>query len=129
VCFAFALGGCSTLGLPFGPELADAPQTVGSIPVSATLTDSVNPSDWEAVRRAMAAVPADKSQTVEWTNPGTGSTGTAMAIAGSVGAACRPFATTVSDPRGVRRYSGQVCRQTPGQWQLESVSADDALFS
>ena len=128
IALAGALGGCSTLGLPFGAELADT-QAVGSISVNATLTDSVNPSDWEAVRRTVAAVPASQSKTVAWTNPRTGSSGTAIAIAGAAGATCRPFATTVSDPRGVRRYSGQLCRSSEGQWQVKSVAADDAFFS
>jgi surface antigen len=124
-----ALGGCSTLGLPFGSEAAVDTTTVGSIPVSAKLSDSVNPSDWETIQRTVAAVPSNQSQTVEWTNSRTGSTGTVIALAASGNASCRAFATTISDPRGVRRYSGQVCRQLAGQWRLKSVSADDALFS
>jgi surface antigen len=126
---ASALGGCSTLGLPFGPELAAAPQTVGTVPVKATLNDSVDPSDWQIVQRTVAAVPPDQTRIVEWSNPATGSTGSATAIAGAVGGSCRPFATTVSDPHGIRSYSGQLCRQSNGHWQLKSVSAADALFS
>ena len=127
---AIGLAGCSPFGLPFGPDAGGVSnEVVGSIPVHATLSDSVDPSDWEAVRRTIAAVPQNQSQTVNWSNPDTGSTGAVTALAAAAGASCRPFATTVSDPHGVRRYSGQVCRQIDGRWRLKSIAADDALFS
>jgi surface antigen len=126
---ALALAGCSTLGLPFGPERAVDTRTVGAIPVNATSVDTVDPSDWETVRRSLAAVAVDKTITVEWANPDTGSTGTVTAIPVAGANSCRAFATTVSDPHGIRRYSGQLCRLSDGRWQIARISPVDAHFS
>jgi surface antigen len=130
ILIGLALGGCSSLGLPFGPRAAGVSyETVGSIPVSAKLNDSVDPSDWEAIRRTVAAVPPNQAKTLDWSNPDTRSTGAVIALAAKDGSSCRAFATTVSDAKGVRRYSGQLCRQPDGRWQLRAVAPDDALFS
>ena len=65
VLLALSLGGCAGLGLPFGAETASVDATkTGSIRptlVSASLVDGVNNSDWEAIRRAVAATAADAS--------------------------------------------------------------------
>ncbi len=125
------------MGVPFGPDLADvSPEITGSIPtkpVKVDVVDQVDPSDWETIRRAVAKIPADMGATdVEWSNPDTRSTGTIAALAApsaGAGTLCRPFATTVNDIRGVRRYRGEACQRTDGRWQLMDVAADDALLS
>jgi surface antigen len=108
-------------------------ETTGSITVEAAAVDQVDPSDWEAVRRALAGVSQDAEVSrIEWSNPDTGSTGTIATLDLPVersGTLCRPFATTVSDVRGVSRYRGEACRRADGRWQLFGVIADDAQFS
>jgi surface antigen len=128
---AAALGGCAGLGLPF-ETASNQKMTTGSIhKVSAKAGGSVDKSDWETVRRAVATVAGKDatSDTVDWRNPDTGSTGT-IAILGGVTAAndesCRNFATTINDMRGIRRYRGEACRMTNGRWQLFGVLADDS---
>lgn len=130
---AASLGGCAGLGLPFG-EVQDARisgETTGTI--TRKVVDQVDPSDWEAVRRTVASVPVDEAMSgVEWTNPDTGSTGTIATIDSPVerkGTLCRPFATTVSDARGVRLYRGEACQRVDGRWQLHGMIADDAHLS
>jgi surface antigen len=130
---AASLAGCSTFSLPFGP---DAPrvsmETTAAIPARGASIESVDPSDWAAVGRAIASIPASEARTLDWNNPGTRSTGsvtvTPTASAKAI-AACRTFATTVSDSHGIRRYRGEACREIGGRWQLKGVSADDVSLS
>jgi surface antigen len=133
---AAALGGCAGLGLPF-ESASNQKMTTGSIhkvsakTVSTKVGGNVDQSDWETVRRAVATIAGKEatSDTVDWRNPDTGSTGT-IAILGGVTAAndesCRNFATTINDMRGIRRYRGEACRMTNGRWQLFGVLADDS---
>jgi hypothetical protein len=128
---ALTVTGCSTLGLPFGPDLQRvSTDATGAIPVSFKLAETVAPSDWEIVRNTISTVPIDKQQTVEWNNAATGSNGalTVAEVPGRV-ALCRSFSTTVSDAHGVRGYRGQACRESDGRWQLQGISADDAKLS
>jgi surface antigen len=128
---AAALGGCAGLGLPF-ETASNQKMATGSIhKVSTNAGGNVDQSDWETVRRAVATIAGKDatSDTVDWRNPDTGSTGT-IAILGGVTAAndenCRNFATTVNDMRGIRHYRGEACRMTNGRWQLFGVLADDS---
>jgi surface antigen len=128
-----SLAGCSRLGMPFGGSDPD-PQPTGAIRVAAKVTDSVDPSDWEAIRRAVATAPIDgsDSQGINWSNPDTGSSGLITAypaIAEKSGSLCRTLATTVNDVRGVRRYRGEACQRTNGRWQLLNIAADDSKLS
>ncbi len=132
---ASLLGGCASVGLPLGESnLARVSgETTGSIPAKASVVDQVDPSDWETVRRAVATISPSVGQSqVEWANPDTGSTGT-IAISDPAsersGTLCRPFATTVSDVRGVSRYRGEACQRSDGRWQLYGMIPDDAQFS
>ena len=132
---ALALGGCAGMGLPFGEaganRTAQARDPAKPILASATVIDRVDPSDWETVRRTVAGAPGTPTYDLGWFNPDTGSSG-AVAVAGITdqnGSVCRPFATTINDERGVRRYRGDACLRTDGRWQLNSVTADDALLS
>lgn len=138
---AAALGGCARAGLPIG--VPDTDRTItGSIrpakpapaaPAVAVVSSYADPSDWEALRRALA-VSLDKGDAgnVEWTNPDTGSSGVASAtqpaVKGGV-APCRPFDTTMSDVRGVRRYSGEACKMTNGRWSLRGIRPADSTLS
>ncbi len=133
---AASLGGCVALLPPLDDTASVAGvsnETTGSISTAASLVDQVDPSDWEAVRRAVAAVsPQTATTRVEWSNPDTGSTGTVATLARPVeqdGTLCRSFATTVNDMRGVRRYRGEACRRSDGSWRLYGMIADDAKFS
>jgi surface antigen len=137
IALALSLGGCAGLGLPFGADMASVDSTTtGSIKptlVSASVADGVDASDWEAIRRAVAATAADASvDHLPWRNPDTGSAGTIAGLSGAQaqgGLMCRTFATTVNDQRGVRRYRGEACRRSDGRWQLHGMVADDAQLS
>jgi len=126
-----ALGGCSSMGMPLG-EAGGSYERTGAIAVGAVVTDSVDPSDWEAVRRTVARVPADMlADRVEWSNPATGSTGTVAMSEPSNdrgGKLCRPLSATINDIRGVRRYRGDACRGADGVWRLYGMTADDAIL-
>jgi hypothetical protein len=127
------LGGCASMGLPIGPDVASVSAQRTSAAARVDAVSLVDPSDWETVRRTVAGVPVTMAALrVEWTNPDTGSTGmigTKAIAADRKGPLCRPFTTTLSDDRGVRHYGGEACRMTDGRWQLFSVRADDALVS
>lgn len=136
---ALSLGGCAGLGLPFGGEMTTASiaptRSSGGlkptlVSATASITDSVDASDWETVRRTVARVSADSAVSrVEWTNPDTGSTGTIaeLNVASQRGdRLCRAFSTTINDTRGIRRYRGDACQRTDGRWQLYGMAPDDA---
>jgi surface antigen len=117
--------GCTSLGERTSGRLA-AKQAA---PVSAI--ERVDPSDWETIRRTVAAASDAASHTLTWRNPDTGSNGT-IALLPAIskkGSLCRAFATTVSDPSGIHRYGGEACLRTDGRWQLHDISADDVLVS
>jgi surface antigen len=131
---ALSLGGCAAL--PFSGELASNTAGGGKMRptlVSARVVDGVDPSDWETIRRTVAATPATADiSRIEWANPDTGSTGVISDLAGAVEQGsmfCRPFSTTVNDPRGIRRYNGEACQRTDGRWQLYGMAADDLTLS
>jgi hypothetical protein len=125
VMVAVSLGGCAAAGR----ASVGGYGTTGLIPVNAVATDMVDPSDWEVVRRAVNDVPADAvADRIEWDNPATGSTGNVVILGLPIdrnGTLCRPLATTVSDIRGIRRYSGDACLIN-GSWRLRGIKADDA---
>jgi surface antigen len=126
-----ALSGCARMGMPVGVPDTDRTFTnsVNSVR-PATAVALADPSDWETIRRALAsALDAGSSGQIDWSNPDTGSFGVIVAAAAANGAGCRPFDTTMSDVRGVRRYSGEVCKMTNGRWALRSVRPADAALS
>lgn len=134
IALTFALGGCAGMGLPFGEateaRMAEA-KAARPISANATVIERVDPSDWETIRRSVAGVPETLTQETTWFNPDTGSTGTVgVSVASAVsGTFCRPFATTINDTRGIRRYRGDACLRTDGRWQLHGIRADDTLLS
>jgi hypothetical protein len=128
---ALSLGGCAGLGLPFGgPGGTGRLVSAGSVqPIlaSAVVTDQLDPSDWETIRRTVEGAPREASQ-VDWQNAITGSVGSiALAAAGST-KGCRPFAATVNDLRGIRRYRGGACEIPGGRLQLRGIVPDDATL-
>jgi surface antigen len=133
VLFAAVLGGCSSVGVPFGEGKSGRLANARAVkPVeAASVIDQVDPSDWETIRRTVAGASEKTSHTLSWRNPDTGSNGAiavlpAIATAGSL---CRPFAATVNDVRGVHRYGGEACLRTDGRWQLHGITADDLVLS
>ncbi len=135
-----ALSGCGRL-MPFGATALDL-TTTGSLNAARALggtvhaaravapQESVDPSDFEAVRLAAAGVllGADPGLALDWSNPRTGSTGTIMPLAATQTRAdgdCRSFTTTLSDLRGVRRYRAEACARPGGRFEIAQVTADD----
>lgn len=130
---AAALGACSSVGVPLGERsagriaMARAPAKAAAVKVSAI--DQVDPSDWETIRREVAAASEQVGHSLTWRNPDTGSNGTIALLAAisKAGILCRSFTATVNDVRGVRRYGGDACLRTDGRWQLHAVTADDVF--
>jgi len=132
LCLAVTLGGCSGFGLPFGDYGLDRQLSTGSIhTVSAKGSPRVDQSDWETVRQVIASADTKRqsTQSLDWSNPDTGTTGT-ITIFDTISATndqkCRNFATTINDARGIRRYRGEACLMTNDRWQLFGVLADDS---
>lgn len=125
-----ALSGCARLGMPVGVPDTDRTVTGSVRPAATAAVALADPSDWETIRRALAgALDSGKATEIDWSNPDTGSFGVITASASSNQAGCRPFDATMSDVRGVRRYSGEVCKMTNGRWALRSVRPADAALS
>ena len=128
---ALSLAGCARFG---AFESGDGDVT-GSIapaksPASAEL-QGVDPSDWTAVRTKLADAGVGANVELEWQNPRTRSAGTITTLAApglKGGATCQPFATTVNDMRGIRRYRGEACHTGAGAWRLTDVVADDSAL-
>jgi surface antigen len=128
---AVSLGGCAGLGLPFGERgkagrMASA-GTIQPILASATITGQLDPSDWETIRRTIEGAPREASM-VDWNNAITGSVGSISLAGGEKREGCRPFAATVNDLHGIRRYRGGACELPGGRLQLRGIVADDATL-
>jgi hypothetical protein len=128
---ALPLGGCAGLGLPFDEAGAGSQASLSrparAIPAAAVVVNQADPSDWEMVRRTAEGAPQAAAR-LDWSNPTTGSAGT-VAIAGDKPESlCRPFAVTISDMRGIRRYHGDACQGADGHVRLAGVAADDATL-
>ncbi len=122
---AVAMGGCSQIGGAFTVGMAGDGRNF----VAAAVADHVDPSDWEAVRQALASL-AEEARDLAWQNPRTGSSGT-LTVTGTEtrdGDVCRDFATTLNDVRGVRRYRGEACRGDGGGWRLSGIIPDDSVL-
>jgi surface antigen len=90
------------------------------------LVAGVDPSDWAAVRQALAKTPVPGRE-IAWSNPVTGSSGTVAlgATLAKAGSACRSLAAIVNDIRGIRFYRGEACRERAGVWRLSAIVPDD----
>jgi hypothetical protein len=117
---ALASAGCSATAID--------PIRTGSV-VQAAVTDGVDPSDWETVRRTIADIGGEALDRA-WRNPKTGSSGTltAMAPEPRAGGVCRAFATTVNDVRGIRNYRGEACRTQGAGWRLTGIIPEDSTL-
>jgi surface antigen len=127
---ALSLAGCASMGMPAGPGGTD-PVLTGSIkaaPAGRKTARGADPSDWTAVRATLAKAGAGGE--IAWSNPATGSSGTVSLgpTLAKVGAACRSFATTINDARGVRSYRGEACRSGDGAWKIADIVADDQVL-
>jgi surface antigen len=135
VALLAALGGCSSVGVPLGEgksgRLANQRPPAEAVQTAATVIDQVDPSDWETIRRTVAAASEAVSHTLTWRNPDTGSNGSIAVLPAitTAGSLCRSFAATVNDIRGIHRYGGEACLRTDGRWQLHGVTADDLVLS
>jgi surface antigen len=119
---AASLAACSSFGPPLGERNAGRLARTASITPAAAQNpvETVDPSDWETIRRAVAASSDATAQTLTWRNPDTGSNGS-VALLPAIskdGSFCRSFAATVNDIRGIHRYGGDACLRTDGRWQL-----------
>jgi hypothetical protein len=124
---SLSLGACAGMGLPF--EQGASGQRAGAVLASARVSDRVDPSDWEMVRRTIAAAPAGNIESSQnWSNPATGSAGTVTTLAAGENPNCRSFAATVHDLRGVRGYRGEACAAANGGVKLSGVAADDGVL-
>lgn len=129
---AASLAACSSFGPPLGERNAGRLARTASItPASANPVETVDPSDWETIRRAVAASSDATAQTLTWRNPDTGSNGSVALLPAinKEGSLCRSFAATVNDIRGIHRYGGDACLRTDGRWQLTGITADDKRIS
>lgn len=117
---ALTMAGCSATAID--------PTQTGSV-IRAAVTDGVDPSDWETVRRTIAEI-GEGAFDLAWKNPKTGSSGTvsAMEPESRAGGVCRAFATTVNDLRGIRRYRGEACRTGDSGWNLTGIVPEDSLL-
>lgn len=128
VAIAALLSACASVGERNSGRLAAATLAKPQ-PVKASAIGEVDPSDWEAIRREIAASSEATTQSLEWRNPDTGSSGTIALLPAisEAGVLCRSFAATVGDVRGIHRYGGEACLRTDGRWQLHAITADDVL--
>jgi surface antigen len=133
---AVTLSGCGAMTVPIVQAAANgrfnAAPANRPLLAAAKVSDGVMPGDWEAVRRAIASVPASEARSaLAWADDETGNTG-ALAIAAASeknGALCRGFSTTVNDLHGIRQYRGEACRRGgDAGWQLSGVSPDDSAL-
>jgi len=122
VAATLVLGGCSSASL--GDYARD--DAIGTAASSGVA--SVDRSDWDTVRRTLAQTPVEQAARQPWSNPRTGSSGHVTVLALADDEACRPFATSVNDQRGIRQYRGDACLRNDGRWELLGISADDALL-
>jgi len=111
-------------------DLASAGGFIGEKPAAKATTDgAIAPSDWKMVRDTVAATPAsDEPDRVAWTNPATGTSGIIEPISYGTprkGQPCRTFEATMTTIEGVRKYRGEACRLSNGQWALFEVRALD----
>ena len=121
---AAVLGAIGTVVAGCSTATYDPIQTAGIV---STISDNVDPSDWEAVRRTVAEIGAEALDR-PWQNPRTGSSGTvsATAMEPKAGGVCRAFTPTVNDIRGIRAYRGEACRSGAADWQIGAIVPEDS---
>lgn len=126
-----ALAGCSFVG--FGPELDDAATaSVVKYETPAPLQETVDPSDWDTIRAAMAStlISQPAGAPVPWENAITGSVGTIVPMdvsSNADGRLCRTFSTTLNGIGGVSQYRGDACQRQDGAVELIGLAPHNAV--
>ena len=132
LCSAIGMAGCSITG--FGPEVDNVNTTAStaSVETTASLQETVDPSDWDKVREVMDTVlvsePAGK--TLPWENEVTGTIGTIVPmglVAGDNGTICRKFSTTINGIGGILQYRGDACKPQNGPLELKGLVPHNAV--
>ncbi|MEP3233580.1 MAG: RT0821/Lpp0805 family surface protein [Hyphomicrobiales bacterium] len=132
LCSAIGLAGCSITG--FGPEVDNVNTTASTTTVetTASLQETVDPSDWDKVREVMDTVlvsePAGK--TLPWENDVTGTVGTIVPmglVSGDNGTICRKFSTTINGIGGILQYRGDACKPQNGPLELKGLVPHNAV--
>jgi hypothetical protein len=120
------LAACSGPADNFSPPPID-PLTTASISdgpaisISAIDLDSMR----EAIRGSLAVLTGG---TIFWSNSESGSDGIIEFAADDAAETCRPFAATVSDLRGIRRYRSEACPGSDGAWDFAEITPEDSVL-
>ena len=100
--------------LPVAPPPPPAPVAVNDIVLT--------PADEAALKVAMDQIPkAAPNQSIPWTNPATGLTGSVKVLRDGFDARnrpCREFHAVVNRDVLFRHSTGVMCRQAPDQWEI-----------
>ncbi|HEV7367898.1 RT0821/Lpp0805 family surface protein [Arenibaculum sp.] len=124
-----ALGGAAAgglLGSQFGSGtgaliMTGAGTLLGAF-VGSELGRSLDRADQAAAgRAAMQAYSAPVGQTISWSNPDSGNSGTVTPVREGrtqTGAYCREFQQTILVGGRSERAVGQACQQADGSWQI-----------
>lgn len=122
IVLASALAGCTTMGLPFGPEEPEIDTASTAGPALHAAASGLATSDLSAIGSALAA---SESGPVRWSNPESGSQGSVTnitTVARLGDDPCRTFDTTVNAVDGVRAMHGIACRQSDGNWMVAGLA-------
>ena len=132
ICSIMGLSGCSITG--FGPDVDSSSTTASTTTLepTASLQETVDPSDWDKVREVMDTVlvsePAGK--TLPWENTVTGTIGTIVPmglVSGDNGTICRRFSTTINGIGGILQYRGDACKPQNGPLELKDLEPHNAV--
>lgn len=122
LALAGLLAGCTTMGLPFGPDEADVDTASTTGPAIYAARSGLATSDLTAIGSALSLT--DKGP-LRWSNPESGAQGSLtniVTVARLGDDPCRTFDTTVNAVDGVRAMHGIACRQTDGRWMVAGLA-------
>ncbi|MCC6984370.1 MAG: hypothetical protein IT535_13965 [Bauldia sp.] len=120
------LAGCSGPGNQFARAPVD-PVTTASI--TSEPGTSISLIDLDAMRQAISgSLAVLAGGTVFWSNSESGSDGIIEFATIESEASCRPFAVTVSDLRGIRRYRSEACPGSEGGWDFAEITPEDSVL-
>lgn len=71
------------------------------------------------------AFSTDKSTSLNWLNPETGSLGVISTVEENGNSHCRIFRTSREAYDGVALYNGEICEVSPGVWEVQNFSPVD----
>ncbi|MFM2045898.1 MAG: hypothetical protein RLY86_4474 [Pseudomonadota bacterium] len=112
------LSACTTAKAP-----APLPAAPPPVPPPVAVNDIVlTPADEAALKMAMDQIPkAAHNQSIPWTNPATGLTGSVKVLRDGFDArnrACREFHAVVNRDVLFRHSTGVMCQQSPDRWEI-----------